>query len=72
MTLVELALPAMSEDFRRAADLILRGELSFGFWIGTVMIGTIVPLILLGAALRMGGEAPAAGAALLALWIVEL
>ncbi len=67
MTLVELTLPAMSEDFRRAADLILRGELRVGFWIGTVMIGTIVPLILLGAALRMGGDAPAAGAALLAL-----
>jgi Fe-S-cluster-containing dehydrogenase component/formate-dependent nitrite reductase membrane component NrfD len=74
MILIELTLPAMSEDFRRAADLISRGELSFRFWVGVVVIGTIVPLILLGAALRTGGGASAVGAALLALaglWTFE-
>ena len=57
MILIELTLPAMSEDFRRAADLISRGELSFRFWIGVVLIGTIVPLILLGTTLRAGAAA---------------
>ncbi len=74
MILIELTLPAMSEDFRRAADLISRGDLSFRFWIGVVLIGTIVPLILLGTTLRTGGGAPAAGAAMLALaglWVFE-
>jgi Fe-S-cluster-containing dehydrogenase component/formate-dependent nitrite reductase membrane component NrfD len=74
MILIELTLPAMSEDFRRAADLISRGELSFRFWIGVALIGTVVPLILLGAALRTGSAAPAPGAALLALaglWTFE-
>jgi len=69
-------LPAMSEDFRRAADLIWRGELSFRFWIGVVLIGTIVPLILLGTTLRAGagGASAAGGAAMLALaglWTFE-
>ncbi len=74
MILIELTLPAMSEDFRRAADLISRGELSFRFWVGVVLIGTIVPLILLGTTLRTGGAAPAASAAMLALvglWTFE-
>ena len=69
-----LLLPAMSEDFRRAADLISRGEFRFRFWVGVASIGTIVPLILLGTTLRTGGGAPAAGAALLALvglWTFE-
>jgi len=74
MILIELTLPAMSEDFRRAADLISRGEFRFRFRVGVVLIGTIVPLILLGTTLRTGGGAPAAGAALLALvglWTFE-
>jgi formate-dependent nitrite reductase membrane component NrfD len=76
MILIELTLPAMSEDFRRAADLIWRGELSFRFWIGVVLIGTIVPLILLGTTLRAGagGASAAGGAAMLALaglWTFE-
>ena len=69
MILIELTLPAMSEDFRRAAELILRGALSPRFWIGTVLFGTIVPIVLLIAAPRlagMGGTA-ATAAALLAL-----
>jgi formate-dependent nitrite reductase membrane component NrfD len=74
MILIELTLPAMSEEFRRAADLISRGELSLRFWVGAVVIGTLVPLILLGAAMRTDGRGLAAGAALLALvglWIFE-
>src|SRR5207249_7133418 len=74
MILIELTLPAISEDFRRAADLISRGELSFRFWVGVVLIGTIVPLILLGTTLRTGGGATAASAAMLALvglWTFE-
>jgi len=74
MILIELTLPAMSEDFRRAADLISRGEFRFRFRVGVVLIGTIVPLALLGTTLRTGGGAPAAGAALLALvglWTFE-
>jgi formate-dependent nitrite reductase membrane component NrfD len=77
MILIELTLPAMSEDFRRAADLISRGELSFRFWIGVVLIGTIVPLILLGTTLHgapHGGAPEAASAAMLALvglWTFE-
>jgi formate-dependent nitrite reductase membrane component NrfD len=64
----------MSEEFRRAADLISRGELSFRFWVGVVVIGTLVPLILLSAAMRTDGRALAAGAALLSLvglWTFE-
>jgi formate-dependent nitrite reductase membrane component NrfD len=75
MILIELTLPAISEDFRRAADLISRGELSFRFWIGVVLIGTIVPLILLGTTLRSGAGAPAAASAamlaLVGLWTFE-
>ena len=74
MILIELTLPAMSEEFRRAADLISRGELSFRFWVGVVVIGTLVPLILLSAAMRTDGRALAAGAALLSLvglWTFE-
>jgi Fe-S-cluster-containing dehydrogenase component/formate-dependent nitrite reductase membrane component NrfD len=75
MILIELTLPAISEDFRRAADLISRGELSYRFWIGVVLIGTIVPLILLGTTLRTGAEgitaASAAMLALVGLWTFE-
>jgi hypothetical protein len=76
MILIELTLPAMSEDFRRAAELILRGTLSARFWVGTVLFGTIVPLLLLIEAMRSGGTGAAAEivAALLALaglWIFE-
>ncbi len=69
MILIELTLPAMSEDFRRAAELILRGALSPRFWIGTVLFGTLVPVALLVAAMRSvgGGSAAASAAALLAL-----
>src|SRR5579885_3425441 len=63
MILIELTLPAMSEDFRRAAELILRGALSPRFWIGTVLFGTLVPVALLVAAMRsVGGGSAAAGA----------
>lgn len=74
MILIELALPAMSEDFHRAARLISRGELSARFWIAVVMLGTIVPLILLGLGLAARNPALSAVAAILGLaglWIFE-
>ncbi len=74
MILIELALPAMSEDFRRAADLISRGELSMRFWLAVVLLGTIAPLVLIGLGLASRNPAPIAAAALLGLaglWVFE-
>jgi Ni/Fe-hydrogenase subunit HybB-like protein len=74
MILIELALPAMSEDFRRAAELILRGELSRRFWVVVVVLGTILPLILLGLGIAARAPALIAVAAILGLfglWVFE-
>ena len=74
MILMELALPAMSEDFRRAADLISRGELSFRFWVVVVALGTILPLGLLGLGIAARVPALMAAAAILSLfglWVFE-
>jgi Fe-S-cluster-containing dehydrogenase component/formate-dependent nitrite reductase membrane component NrfD len=67
MVLVELALPAMSEDFRRAADLISQGALSARFWIAVVLIGTVGPLVLIGFGLASRNLAPLVIAAVLGL-----
>jgi len=74
MILIELTLPAISEDFRRAAELILRGELSRRFWLVVVVLGTILPLVLLG--MGMAAHAPALMAiaailSLFGLWVFE-
>ena len=74
MILIELALPAMSEDFRRATELILRGELSRRFWLVVVVLGTILPIVLLG--LGIAADAPtltavAAVLSLFGLWVFE-
>jgi formate-dependent nitrite reductase membrane component NrfD len=74
MILIELALPAMSEDFRRATELILRGELSRRFWVVVVVLGTILPIVLLG--LGIAADAPtltavAAVLSLFGLWVFE-
>ncbi|HEY2526222.1 MAG TPA: 4Fe-4S dicluster domain-containing protein [Candidatus Binataceae bacterium] len=74
MVLVELTLPAMSEDFRRAAELILHGALSRRFWGATVVLGTLVPSALLGVAMATGTMAFATAAAVLSLfglWVFE-
>jgi Fe-S-cluster-containing dehydrogenase component/formate-dependent nitrite reductase membrane component NrfD len=74
MILVELTLPAMSEEYRRAADLILRGELRTSFWIGVVLIGTAAPLAILGFGIAASIPAATAAASLLGLfglWTVE-
>jgi Fe-S-cluster-containing dehydrogenase component/formate-dependent nitrite reductase membrane component NrfD len=74
MILIELALPAMSEDFQRAAELILRGELSRRFWVVVVALGTILPLILLGLGIAARAPALLAVAAILGLfglWVFE-
>ncbi len=74
MILIELALPAMSEDFRRAAELILRGELSRRFWIVVVVLGTILPLVLLALGITARAPALIAVAAILGLfglWVFE-
>lgn len=74
MILVELALPAMSEDFRRAADLILRGELSRRFWLVVVMLGTVLPMVLLGLGIAARASTLMAVAAILSLsglWVFE-
>ncbi len=74
MILMELALPAMSEDFRRAADLISRGELSRRFWLVVVAFGTILPLVLLGLGIAARVPALMAVAAILSLfglWVFE-
>jgi Fe-S-cluster-containing dehydrogenase component/formate-dependent nitrite reductase membrane component NrfD len=74
MILIELTLSPMSEDLRRAAELILRGELSRRFWIVVVVLGTIVPLGLLGLGVAGGGQALMPLAAILSLvglWVFE-
>lgn len=74
MILVELALPAISEDFRRAADLISHGALSARFWIFVVLIGTVAPLVLIGFGAAMRNSALLVIAAVLGLgglWIFE-
>ena len=74
MILIELALPAMSEDFRRAAELILRGELSRRFWVVVVVLGTILPLVLLALGITARAPALIAVAAILGLfglWVFE-
>jgi Fe-S-cluster-containing dehydrogenase component/formate-dependent nitrite reductase membrane component NrfD len=74
MILIELTLPAMSEDFRRAAELILRGELSRRFWVVVVALGTILPLVLLGLGIATRVPALMAVAAalgLFGLWVFE-
>ncbi len=68
MILVELALPSMSEDYRRAADLVWRGELSARFWIGVVLVGTASPMIILGLGIAASNPTATAAAALLALF----
>jgi Fe-S-cluster-containing dehydrogenase component/formate-dependent nitrite reductase membrane component NrfD len=74
MILVELALPAMSEDFRRAADLISRGALSARFWIAVVLMGTVAPLVLIGFGVAARNTAMLVTAAVLGLgglWVFE-
>jgi Fe-S-cluster-containing dehydrogenase component/formate-dependent nitrite reductase membrane component NrfD len=74
MILIELTLPAMSEDFRRATHLILRGELSRRFWIVVVLLGTMLPLVLLGLGIAAGVPTLTAVAAILSLfglWVFE-
>ena len=74
MILIELTLPAMTEDFRRAGDLILRGAFRVKFWAGVVLIGTIVPLALLAVFFGTEIDALALAAAVLSLvglWIFE-
>ena len=74
MILIELALPPMSEDFRRATDLISRGELSARFWLVVVLTGTILPSMLLVVGLSESISALTVVAALLALtglWVFE-
>jgi Fe-S-cluster-containing dehydrogenase component/formate-dependent nitrite reductase membrane component NrfD len=44
MTLVELHLPAVSEDVRRAAELVTRGALRAKFWGLSVLVGVMVPV----------------------------
>jgi Fe-S-cluster-containing dehydrogenase component/formate-dependent nitrite reductase membrane component NrfD len=67
MILVELTLPATSENFRRAAELILRGELSLRFWVIVVVLGTILPLVLLVPGIARGFDALTGAAAILSL-----
>ena len=74
MILIELTLPAMSEDFRRAAELILRGALGRRFWGAAVVLGTLVPSSLLGVAMATNTMALATIAAVLSLfglWVFE-
>jgi formate-dependent nitrite reductase membrane component NrfD len=72
MTLVEVYLPASSEDVRLARAILVRGSLRSWFWGGAVAVGAIVPLSVLRAAGT--GAVPACVASALALaglWIWE-
>lgn len=74
MIFIELTLPAMTEDFRRAGELILRGALSVRFWAGVVLIGTVLPVAMLAIFFGTGIDALALAAAvlgLIGLWIFE-
>lgn len=43
----ELAVPHSTHDTHRVVEMILRGRYKTGFWIGTILIGNLVPLALL-------------------------
>jgi len=55
MVVAELYLPAISEDVKRAAEIITKGGLSRRFWGLSVIVGVIVPLALLWLASNEAG-----------------
>jgi Ni/Fe-hydrogenase subunit HybB-like protein len=62
----------VSEDVRRATDLLKRGALSGSFWGGAIGIGTVFPVALLVMPAAPGiAYALASIAALAGLWIFE-
>jgi uncharacterized membrane protein len=62
----------VSEDVRRATDLLKKGALSGSFWGGAIGIGTVLPLALLVIPAAPGiAYALASIAALVGLWIFE-
>ena len=49
---IEVTIPPIGEDVRFATDLLIRGKLKYPFLIGAVGIGTVVPALVLTAALN--------------------
>ena len=46
-TLIELSVSHPTEDARRVAEMILKGQYSKLFWIGVILFGNILPLVLI-------------------------
>jgi formate-dependent nitrite reductase membrane component NrfD len=69
MVLGQVRLPAYNADARRAIDAMTHGTLGRLFWYGVVIIGSAIPLLLIGVQLESGtgGEMAVISAAILAL-----
>ena len=71
---LELLLPHPTEDAHETVALILHGPFKMQFWLGTVIVGTFLPLILLwaGSSFMMGTLVYAAAVlALVGMYITE-
>jgi formate-dependent nitrite reductase membrane component NrfD len=77
MVLGEIYLPPISEDVKRAAEVIASGALARRFWVAATGVGVIAPVAILATAMNSrGGVSPiasaiAAAAAIAGLWIFE-
>lgn len=76
MILGELSLTHMSEDFKRATELLKKGSLRAIFWGAGIGLGLLLPLIFLLFAGLQGGESRllyvlASIFSLLGLWVIE-
>jgi Fe-S-cluster-containing dehydrogenase component/formate-dependent nitrite reductase membrane component NrfD len=73
MTLGEAYQKHVSEDVRRATDVLKKGGLKKSFWGGAIGLGTVLPVALLGVPAEASGMAYALAsiAALAGLWIFE-
>jgi formate-dependent nitrite reductase membrane component NrfD len=73
MILGEACQKHVSEDVRRATDLLKKGALRKYFWGGAIGLGTVLPAALLGIPAEVSGTAYAFAsiAALAGLWIFE-
>ena len=49
--LVELTITHPTKDAKKAVDMILSGRYKLRFWLGVVLLGNVVPLVLLMAGL---------------------
>lgn len=63
MVLLETALPHLSEDARLAKRSLVSGRYRFGFWVLTIAIGQLLPIVLTALFLRSSLSSGAVGVA---------